>query len=84
MQMIFCHLFLEPWNSHDPYGDQILGFTGIYFHFSKITLESMLQEDIQLLKFLGMDAFRFSISWTRVLPSKKLGYAHEGYVYLIE
>ena len=44
----------------------------------------MLQEDIQLLKFLGMDAFRFSISWTRVLPSKKLGYAHEGYVYLIE
>ena len=44
----------------------------------------MLQEDIQLLKFLGMDALRFSISWTRVLPSKKLGHAHMMYIYLIE
>ncbi|KAJ9685825.1 hypothetical protein PVL29_017762 [Vitis rotundifolia] len=29
------------------------------------------KEDIQLLKFLGMNAFRFSISWTRVLPRLK-------------
>ncbi|XP_034680232.1 cyanogenic beta-glucosidase-like [Vitis riparia] len=30
------------------------------------------KEDIQLLKFLGMDALRFSISWTRVLPTGRV------------
>ena len=35
-----------------------------------------------MLKFMGMDAFRFSISWTRVLPSKKFGYAHDEYIYI--
>ncbi|XP_057499190.1 beta-glucosidase 12-like [Actinidia eriantha] len=30
------------------------------------------KEDVKLLKFLGMDAFRFSISWPRVLPRGKL------------
>ncbi|KAH7862453.1 hypothetical protein Vadar_005020 [Vaccinium darrowii] len=30
------------------------------------------KEDVQLMKFMGMDAFRFSISWTRILPSGKL------------
>ena len=39
--------------------------------FSKRTSELMLQEDIKLLKFIGMDAMRFSISWSRVLPSKR-------------
>lgn len=33
-----------------------------------------------MLKFMGMDALRFSISWTRVLPSKKFAYAHVGYI----
>jgi beta-galactosidase GanA len=30
----------------------------------------MLQEDVQRMKEMGMDAFRFSISWSRVLPRK--------------
>lgn len=30
----------------------------------------MLQEDVQLLKKLNMDAFRFSISWSRIFPRK--------------
>jgi beta-glucosidase/6-phospho-beta-glucosidase/beta-galactosidase len=28
------------------------------------------QEDIKLMKDMGMDAYRFSISWTRIYPSK--------------
>jgi beta-glucosidase/6-phospho-beta-glucosidase/beta-galactosidase len=28
------------------------------------------QEDVRLLKEMGMDAYRFSISWPRILPSK--------------
>ncbi|XP_058225191.1 beta-glucosidase 12-like isoform X2 [Rhododendron vialii] len=30
------------------------------------------KEDVQLMKFMGMDGFRFSISWTRLLPNGKL------------
>ncbi|CAH9147613.1 unnamed protein product [Cuscuta epithymum] len=30
------------------------------------------KEDIELMKYEGMDAFRFSISWSRVLPYGKL------------
>lgn len=30
------------------------------------------KEDVQLLKFIGMDGFRFSIAWSRVLPRGKL------------
>jgi beta-glucosidase/6-phospho-beta-glucosidase/beta-galactosidase len=29
-----------------------------------------MQEDLCLMKDMGMDAYRFSISWTRILPSK--------------
>lgn len=32
----------------------------------------MLQEDVQLLKKLNMDAFRFSISWSRIFPRKTI------------
>ncbi|KAF7139428.1 hypothetical protein RHSIM_Rhsim07G0051400 [Rhododendron simsii] len=35
------------------------------------TASSAYQEDVQLMKFMGMDGFRFSISWTRLLPSLK-------------
>lgn len=31
-----------------------------------------MQEDVAMMKNLGFDAYRFSISWARVLPSKKL------------
>ena len=28
------------------------------------------QEDIKLIKEMNMDSFRFSLSWSRILPSK--------------
>jgi beta-glucosidase len=28
-----------------------------------------MQEDIQLMADMGMDAYRFSIAWSRILPS---------------
>jgi len=31
-----------------------------------------LQEDVNIMKEMGLDAYRFSISWTRILPSKSL------------
>lgn len=30
-----------------------------------------MQEDVALMKKMGFDAYRFSIAWSRVLPSKK-------------
>ena len=30
----------------------------------------LFQEDIALMKEIGLDSFRFSISWSRVLPGK--------------
>lgn len=30
-----------------------------------------LQEDVQIIKKMGFDFYRFSISWPRILPSKK-------------
>ena len=32
----------------------------------------MIQEDVEIMKKMGLDAYRFSISWPRVLPSKFL------------
>lgn len=37
-----------------------------------------VQEDVQLMKNMGMDAYRFSISWTRIFPSTFLPF----HVYL--
>ncbi|KAF7121473.1 hypothetical protein RHSIM_Rhsim13G0229300 [Rhododendron simsii] len=31
-----------------------------------------LQEDVQIMKNMGFNAFRFSISWSRILPSGKI------------
>ncbi|XP_024020696.1 beta-glucosidase 12-like isoform X3 [Morus notabilis] len=36
---------------------------GFYYHY---------KEDIDLLKEIGFDSFRFSISWTRILPRGKI------------
>lgn len=30
----------------------------------------LLQEDVQLMVETGLDAYRFSISWSRLIPSK--------------
>ncbi|XP_075086896.1 LOW QUALITY PROTEIN: beta-glucosidase 12 [Nicotiana tabacum] len=32
----------------------------------------MYKDDVKLMKFVGLDAFRFSISWSRILPRGKL------------
>lgn len=32
----------------------------------------MLQEDVHLVKKIGLDSFRFSISWSRLFPSRTL------------
>uniref|UniRef100_A0ACD5V5P6 Uncharacterized protein n=1 Tax=Avena sativa TaxID=4498 RepID=A0ACD5V5P6_AVESA len=33
----------------------------------------LYKEDVRLMKDMGMDAYRFSISWTRILPDGTLG-----------
>jgi beta-glucosidase len=42
-----------------------------------------MQEDVRLMKDMGMDAYRFSISWTRILPNGSLrgGVNKEGIKY---
>ncbi|KAL6882569.1 hypothetical protein ACP4OV_011259 [Aristida adscensionis] len=43
----------------------------------------LYKEDVRLLKDMGMDAYRFSISWTRILPNGRLsgGINREGVNY---
>ncbi|MQL74384.1 hypothetical protein Taro_006745 [Colocasia esculenta] len=31
-----------------------------------------VQEDVNIMKEMGMDAYRFSISWSRILPNGSL------------
>lgn len=31
---------------------------------------NILQEDVQIMKEMGLNAYRFSISWPRILPSE--------------
>jgi beta-glucosidase len=39
------------------------------------------KEDVQLMKWLGLDAYRFSISWSRVLPEGKGRINEKGFDY---
>ncbi|KAL1324000.1 hypothetical protein AAHE18_13G056900 [Arachis hypogaea] len=41
------------------------------------------KEDIELMKYMNLDAYRFSISWSRILPKGKLsgGVNHKGIEY---
>lgn len=32
----------------------------------------MSQEDVKIMKDIGLDSYRFSISWPRILPSKMI------------
>ncbi|RLM65157.1 non-cyanogenic beta-glucosidase precursor [Panicum miliaceum] len=47
------------------------------------TASSAYQEDVRLMKDMGMDAYRFSISWSRILPNGSLsgGINREGVNY---
>ena len=38
--------------------------------FLNVFLLFMLQEDIELMHSLGVNSYRFSIAWTRILPSE--------------
>ena len=46
-------------------------FTFLSLRYLKTICEwhvNFVQEDIRLMKDLGMDAYRFSIAWSRILP----------------
>lgn len=43
--------------------------TNVYGHHPDLFI-CFCQEDIQLMKDMGMDAYRFSIAWSRIFPSK--------------
>jgi len=32
--------------------------------------KSALQEDIEMMHSMGLDSYRFSLSWSRILPSE--------------
>lgn len=34
--------------------------------------EKQIQEDVAMMKDIGFDAYRFSISWSRILPREYL------------
>lgn len=42
----------------------------------------ILQEDIQRMKEMGIDSYRFSISWSRILPGKFLLFVSSYHVFL--
>jgi beta-glucosidase/6-phospho-beta-glucosidase/beta-galactosidase len=39
-------------------------------HRSILTFPKKMKEDVRIMKDTGMDAYRFSISWSRILPSE--------------
>lgn len=41
-------------------------------YYAKLINNSSIQEDVAIMDRIGFDAYRFSISWSRVLPSKDL------------
>jgi len=47
------------------------------------TSATIILEDVKLLKEMGMDAYRFSISWSRILPKGTLegGINYKGLQY---
>ena len=59
----------------------------LFFKHSWNSFISDLQEDIQLLKYMEMDVYHFSISWLRIFPSKlnckwiDNGFKHQIIVY---
>jgi beta-glucosidase len=56
---VFTHKFPDKFSNRSN-GDVALDFYHRY------------KDDVKLMKFMGMDGFRFSIAWTRVLPRGKL------------
>ncbi|NP_001127755.1 dhurrinase-like B-glucosidase [Zea mays] len=66
----FCHKYPE-WIADGSTGD--VGANSYYLY----------REDVRLLKEMGMDAYRFSIAWSRILPKGTLegGINHKGIEY---
>lgn len=46
------------------------GLVGENYYILVIVKIDGVQEDVGIMKEMGLDAYRFSISWSRVLPSK--------------
>lgn len=49
----------------------------IYMHFKvvfSISDQMIMQEDVEIMKEFNFDAYRFSISWSRIFPSNKYHY----------
>ncbi|KOM24667.1 hypothetical protein LR48_Vigan2409s000100 [Vigna angularis] len=42
------------------------------------TASAAYQEDIQIMKDMNLDAYRFSMSWSRIIPNGKVGANEEG------
>ncbi|KAK3015482.1 hypothetical protein RJ639_005787 [Escallonia herrerae] len=65
------------------YGTNALNRTSFPKGFIFGAASSAYQEDVSIMKGMGLDAYRFSISWSRVLPRGKLsgGVNEEGIKY---
>jgi hypothetical protein len=48
------------------------------------TFQKKTQEDVRLMKDMGMDAYRFSISWTRILPSMTTSFSTDAFSSRVE
>jgi len=44
----------------------------MFILFSKMFEQTIWQEDVGIMKDIGFDAYRFSISWSRILPGEDL------------
>ncbi|CAN6558962.1 unnamed protein product [Malus baccata var. baccata] len=66
-------IFGEAGSAYQAVEDQVYGIHSL----------TNIQEDVRLIKEIGFDAYRFSISWSRLLPSGKLsgGVNKEGIKY---
>ncbi|KAL5748302.1 hypothetical protein ACOSQ2_025599 [Xanthoceras sorbifolium] len=58
----------------DAYAEKTPGGSGDASHKTITTIDSYrrYREDLKLLKDVGVDSYRFSISWTRILPNGSL------------
>ncbi|KAK2981656.1 hypothetical protein RJ640_027111 [Escallonia rubra] len=59
-----------PQSVHDTSSANIVSRHDFSRDFVFGTASSAYQDDVKILKNMGLDAYRFSISWSRVLPSK--------------
>ncbi|EFH64324.1 hypothetical protein ARALYDRAFT_475148 [Arabidopsis lyrata subsp. lyrata] len=70
LQSLLFHVY----GHHQSYPENILEDSSLFLSdFLFGTASSANQEDIQLMTFLGVISYRFSISWCRILPRGRFG-----------